>query len=64
MPARLIAVGALAALLLAGPLPASAPVPKKPPVKSGPQVGEGNNRGAFIPLFITGPHAGKKLCPV
>jgi hypothetical protein len=33
-------------------------------LKSGPQVGCENDRRGFRPEFVTGPAAGKSLCPV
>ncbi len=34
------------------------------PLKSGPPVGAENDRSGFRPQFVTGPCAGKNLCPV
>jgi hypothetical protein len=34
------------------------------PLRSGPQVGSRNDRGGFMPKWVTGPCAGKRLCPV
>ncbi|MFO0966820.1 MAG: hypothetical protein U0793_14705 [Gemmataceae bacterium] len=34
------------------------------PLRSGPPVGAPNNRRGFTPKWITGPCAGKHLCPV
>lgn len=48
----------LAVALLAGSSAAAGEL------KSGPQVGESNNRSGFKPQFITGPTAGKPVCPV
>jgi hypothetical protein len=58
MPPRLIASAALAAVLLGGNLWA------EEPLKSGPPVGAANDRGGFRPQIVTGPSAGKGLCPV
>jgi hypothetical protein len=58
MTARLITSAALAALLFAGSAPA------EEPLKSGPGVGERNNRGKFLPQFVTGPFTGERRCPV
>jgi hypothetical protein len=58
MTPRLLAGAALAALLLAGNGLA------EEPLKSGPPVGARNNRGRFMPLFVTGPGAGERRCPV
>lgn len=58
MTSRLIASAALAAVLLGGHARAEAPL------KSGPPVGTLNQRGGFLPQFVTGPSAGKRLCPV
>jgi len=56
MVARLLAASAL--LLLAGSVEADRPV------QSGPQIGSLNNRNGFFPQWVTGPCAGKRLCPV
>ncbi|MFO0969719.1 MAG: hypothetical protein U0793_29525 [Gemmataceae bacterium] len=58
MATRLLVSGACAFFMFAGALRAD------PPLRSGPQVGERNNRGGFCPNWITGPCAGKRLCPV
>ncbi len=34
------------------------------PLKSGPPVGPRNDRDGFTPKWVTGPCAGKRLCPV
>jgi len=34
------------------------------PLRSGPPVGAANNRSGFSPKWVTGPCAGKHLCPV
>jgi hypothetical protein len=47
----------MAAVLLAGSALAD-------DLKSGPQVGCDNDRSGFRPQFVTGPAAGKSLCPV
>jgi len=51
-------LAACAFLLLAGPIQADNPL------RSGPQVGSPNNRNGFFPQWLTGPAAGKRLCPV
>jgi hypothetical protein len=56
MAPRLLAACAL--LLLAGPMEA------KSPLRSGPEVGSLNERNGFFPQWVTGPCAGKRLCPV
>ena len=33
-------------------------------LKSGPPVGAENDRSGFRPQFVTGPSAGRSLCPV
>lgn len=58
MTARMITSAALAVLMLAGTSLADEPL------KSGPPVGSRNNRGAFMPNFVTGPLAGQRYCPV
>jgi len=58
MTPRLIASAAVAVLLLSGDVQA------QDPLKSGPPVGAKNNRRGFFPQHITGPTAGKHLCPV
>jgi hypothetical protein len=58
MSPRLLAGGACALFLLAGAVHAGSPLP------SGPQVGSRNNRSGFLPRWVTGPCAGKQLCPV
>jgi hypothetical protein len=58
MAPRFLACAACAFLLLAGPLQADTPL------RSGPQVGSGNDRRGFCPQWVTGPCAGKRLCPV
>jgi hypothetical protein len=58
MTSRLIAGAAFAVLLLGGHVRA------EEPLKSGPQVGAENDRRGFRPQFVTGPIAGKTLCPV
>jgi hypothetical protein len=58
MAPRLLAGAACALLTLAGPLPADAPL------RSGPPVGAANDREGFRPQWVTGPCAGKRLCPV
>lgn len=34
------------------------------PLRSGPPVGAANDRRGFSPKWVTGPCAGKRLCPV
>ena len=34
------------------------------PLRSGPPVGARNDRDGFCPKWVTGPCAGKRLCPV
>ena len=58
MAPRLLAGAAFAFLMLAGPVQADGPL------RSGPQVGSANNRSGFCPQWVTGPCAGKSLCPV
>ncbi|MCI0461209.1 MAG: hypothetical protein L0Z62_30040 [Gemmataceae bacterium] len=58
MPPRLIASAALAALLLGSIVSA------QDPLQSGPPVGAKNDRSGFFPQWVTGPTAGKRLCPV
>ena len=58
MAARLLAGAAFAVLLIAGPMRADEPL------RSGPQVGSANDRRGFSPQWVTGPCAGKRLCPV
>ncbi len=58
MSTRLLAGAACAFLLLAGSMPANSPL------RSGPPVGSPNNRDGFFPNWVTGPGAGKRLCPV
>ena len=58
MTRRLIASAAFAILLLGGAMQAQTPL------KSGPPVGAENDRRGFRPQFVTGPSAGKNLCPV
>ena len=49
---------AIGLLLFAGQL-----IPSEP-LRSGPQVGDPNNKRGFTPKWVTGPCAGKHLCPV
>jgi hypothetical protein len=35
-----------------------------PLLKSGPPVGSANDRDGFLPKWVTGPCAGKRVCPV
>jgi hypothetical protein len=58
MAPRSLAGAACVLLLLAGSTQAD------PPLQSGPPVGSTNNRGGFFPKWVTGPCAGKQLCPV
>ena len=57
MSLRLIPIGAVC-LFVAAALQAD------PPLRSGPPVGAANDRDGFTPKWITGPCAGKRLCPV
>lgn len=59
MTPRLIASAAVAVLLFAGN-----GLAEDEPLKSGPPVGARNNRGKFLPQFVTGPYAGESRCPV
>jgi hypothetical protein len=58
MTPRLLASAVCAFLMLAGPLQADSPL------RSGPPVGAANDRNGFFPQWVTGPCAGKRLCPV
>ena len=58
MTPHLYASAALAALLFAGDKLV------EPPLKSGPPVGAQNDRSGFRPLYVAGPSAGQRLCPV
>ena len=58
MSPRLFAAGACALLMLAGAIHADGPL------RSGPPVGSANDRDGFFPNWVTGPCAGKRLCPV
>jgi hypothetical protein len=58
MAPRFFTCAVCALLLVAGSMSADAPL------ISGPQVGAGNDRDGFTPKWITGPCAGKRLCPV
>lgn len=58
MSPRLLAGVACSVFFLAGALQASEPL------RSGPPVGAPNNRSGFMPSWVTGPCAGKHLCPV
>jgi hypothetical protein len=58
MAPRLLACGVCALLMLAGSMRAGTPL------KSGPQIGSPNDRDGFTPKWVTGPCAGKRLCPV
>jgi hypothetical protein len=58
MTSRFLAGAACALLMLAGPAQADSPL------RSGPPVGAANNRSGFFPQWVTGPQAGKNLCPV
>jgi hypothetical protein len=57
MAPRLLAA-ACTFLMLAGPSQADNPL------RSGPPVGSANDRSGFRPQWVTGPCAGKGLCPV
>jgi hypothetical protein len=58
MAPRSVTAAACALLMLAGPLQADSPL------RSGPPVGSANDRRGFCPQWVTGPCAGKRLCPV
>jgi len=58
MVLRSLAGAAVTFLMLAGPMQADSPL------RSGPQVGSANNRSGFLPQWVSGPTAGKQLCPV
>jgi len=58
MPPRRLAAAACVLVFLGGAVEANEPL------KSGPQVGSRNDRDGFLPNWITGPCAGKRLCPV
>jgi hypothetical protein len=58
MAPRLLAGAACAFLTLAGLVQADSPL------RSGPPVGAANDRSGFFPQWVTGPDAGKRLCPV
>jgi hypothetical protein len=58
MPPRIFTGAVCALLLLAGPALAGGPL------RSGPQVGSANDRQGFLPQWVSGPSAGKRLCPV
>ena len=58
MSPRLFLGSACALFLFAGTLQAGSPL------KSGPQVGSPNELDGFTPKWVTGPCAGKRLCPV
>lgn len=58
MAARTFAFAVCALILVAGSMQADAPL------KSGPPVDSKNNRRGFTPKWVTGPCAGKHLCPV
>jgi hypothetical protein len=58
MASRLLAGSAFTFLLLAGSMQADEPL------RSGPPVGSPNNRSGFLPQWVSGPTAGKHLCPV
>jgi len=58
MSRRFLAGAACALLMVGGPVQADSPL------RSGPQVGSRNDRDGFCPQWVTGPCAGKRLCPV
>jgi hypothetical protein len=58
MSRSLLAGVACSRLALAGDLNAGEPL------RSGPPVGSANDREGFCPKWVTGPCAGKRLCPV
>ncbi|MCI0376895.1 MAG: hypothetical protein L0215_04770 [Gemmataceae bacterium] len=58
MSTRLLAGAACAFLILTSATDANGHF------RSGPPVGSPNNRDGFFPNWVTGPCAGKRLCPV
>lgn len=58
MAPRLLASATFALLVFTGTMLAESPL------RSGPPVGSRNDRGGFLPQWVTGPCAGKRLCPV
>jgi hypothetical protein len=58
MPPRFLSFAACAFVMLACPMRADSPL------RSGPPVGAANDRDGFFPQWVTGPCAGKHLCPV
>jgi hypothetical protein len=58
MNRSLLAGVACSLVVIAGDLSA------QEPLRSGPPVGAPNNRRGFSPQWVTGPCAGKHLCPV
>ena len=58
MAPRFLAGVACAFLVLVGPVHGDTPL------RSGPPVGSPNDRDGFRPQWLTGPCAGKRLCPV
>ena len=58
MPQRFLAGAVCAFFVLAGVMHADSPL------RSGPPVGARNDRDGFFPKWVTGPCAGKRLCPV
>jgi hypothetical protein len=65
MTGRLISSAVLTAILFADTMQAHDPFKVDfPALKSGPQVGARNNRRGFFPQHVTGPAAGKHVCPV
>jgi hypothetical protein len=58
MAPRFLVAAACAFLMLACPTQADGPL------RSGPPVGSPNDRDGFRPNWLTGPCAGKRVCPV
>jgi hypothetical protein len=58
MAPRFLAGAVCAFLLFAGSVQADGPL------RSGPPVGSANDRSGFLPQWVTGPCAGKRVCPV
>jgi hypothetical protein len=58
MPPRILTGAVCALLLLTSPALAGGPL------RSGPPVGSANDRQGFLPQWVSGPCAGKRLCPV
>lgn len=63
MSPRLLA-GAACAFAACAFLVLAAAMEANGPLRSGPPVGSANDRDGFFPKWVTGPCAGKRLCPV